>query len=76
MPSNPLDFVETSMTKFKVTLNKELHQVSEVLFILTGNTYCHIQVLCSYVYSLVSMHHVKVGCLLIVNGGMHLVKEL
>ena len=48
----------------------------KVLVVLTGDTSCHGQGLCSAVYSLVSMHHGMVGCIFVVNGDMHLLREL
>ena len=46
------------------------------MVLLTVDTSCHIQVLCIDVYALISMHHGKVSCLIIVNGDSHLVREL
>ena len=64
------------MPKFKSPLQKEILQVGEVLFILTGDTYCHVQRLISSLYSILSMHHEKLGCLLIVNGDRSLVRDI
>ena len=76
LPSNPLDCRETSIPKFKVSLQKEFLQLGEVMVILTGDTSCHIQGLCIDEYDLVSMQHEKVSCLLIVNGDSHLVRDI
>ena len=74
LTSNPLDYRKTSVPKFKTPLQKELLQVGEVLFLLTGDTSCHIQGLSSAVYAIVSMQHGELSCLLIVNGYCHLVR--
>ena len=50
--------------------------MSEVLFLLTDEKSYHGQELCSAIYSLVSMQHSKMGCLLIVNDNRHLFREL
>ena len=64
------------MPNFKVPLHIDLLQVCGVLVIITGDTFCHSQVLHSSVYALVIMKHGKVGCLLIVNVGMPLIRDL
>ena len=71
-----MDCGETSIPKSKMPLQKELLQVGEVLVLLTDDTSCHGQGICIYVYSIVIMHHGKVGCMLIVNGNMHLVRDI
>ena len=76
LSSNPLDCVETSVPSFKVPLKKELLQVGDFLFLITGDTSCHIQGLRSSVYSILIMRHVKVSCLLILDGDRHLVRYL
>ena len=72
MTSNPLECEETSMPKFKIPLQKELLQVGEVLVLLTCDTSCHIQGLCSAVYALLRMKYGKVICMLIDNGDKYL----
>ena len=64
------------MPKSKIQLNKELIQLGEVLFLLYGDTSCHIQGLYSDIYDLIIMQHGKVGFMLIVTGDKHLVREL
>ena len=46
------------------------------MVILTGDTFCNGQKLCSAVYDLVSMQHGNVGFLLILNGDIHRVRNL
>ena len=75
-PSNPLDCGKTSITKFKIKLQKELLQVGEVLLLLAGDISCHNQGPLSDIYDLVHMQHGKVSCLIKVNGDMHLVRDL
>ena len=61
------------MPKFKMPLSKELLQMVEVVFLLSSDTSCHIQVLHSSVYDIIIMHRGKVSCLLIVNCDRYLV---
>ena len=64
------------MAKFIVPLQKDLLQVGEVLFLITGGTSCLIQVILSDVYDLVIMQHGRVVCMRIVNGDRHLVMDI
>ena len=64
------------MPKFKIPLNKDLIQLSEVLVLLSGDTSCHIQGLRSAVYDFVSIQHEKVSFMLIVTVDRHLVRDL
>ena len=51
--------------------------MGEVLVLLTGDTSCNSQgLLRSTVYSLVGMHNEKVGCMIVVNGDRHLVRNI
>ena len=51
-------------------------QVDKVLVILTGDTSFRSQRIHSSVNDFVSMQHGKVSCILVVNGDMHLFREL
>ena len=64
------------MPKFKIALHKEIVKVGEILVLLTVDTHCHGQGLCSSVYDLVSMQHGKVVFLFIANCDRHLVRRL
>ena len=64
------------MLKFKMSLQKELLTVGDVLVLLTGDKSFHAQGLLSAVYSIVSMHHGKVVFMLNNNGYRHLVGDL
>ena len=50
--------------------------MGEVLVPLAGDKSCNIQGLCSAVYGLLSIHHGKPSCLLIVNGDRCLVRDI
>ena len=76
LPSNPLDCVETSMPKFKVTLQKDILHLVEVMAILAGDTSCHIQGLRSVLYALVIMNRGKMSFMIIDNGDSHLVRDI
>ena len=76
LTSNTLDCGKTSSPKLKILQKKELIQVGEVLIILTGDTYCHIQGLYSALYALRSMQNGKVSCMLILNSDRHLLRDL
>ena len=60
------------MLKFKILLQKEILQVVEVLVLLTSDTSFISQGLLISIYALVSIHHGKVSCLLLVNGDINL----
>ena len=64
------------MYKFKMTLQKELLQVGDILILLTGDTYCHGQGLFSSVYAILIMYHGNLGCMFIATGDMHLVRDI
>ena len=64
------------MHKFKIPLQKELLQVGEIMVIITGDTLCHGQVICSALYALVIMQHQNVSCLFIVNGDNNMIREI
>ena len=67
---------ETSITKFKIPLYKDLLQVDEIMVLISVDTSYHIQGIRSSVYALVIMHHGKVSFIIIVNSDGHLVREL
>ena len=46
------------------------------MVLLAGDIYCYNQVIFSSKYSLISMLHGKLSCLLIVNDDRHLIREL
>ena len=64
------------MPKFKIALQKNLIQVDDILVLIIGDTLYHGQVLCSPVYTLVSIQYGKVSGLFIVNRYSHLVRDI
>ena len=50
--------------------------MGEVLFLLTGDTSCYIQVIRSYLYALAIIQHGKLIFLIILNGDSLLVRDL
>ena len=64
------------MTKFKNPPQEYLLQVCDILVLLTNDTPCHIQVLCSDLYDILSIRHGNLGCFTIVNGDRNLVRDL
>ena len=64
------------MTNFKIPLQKELLQVGDILILLTGDAYCHGQVIFSSVYAILIMYHGNLGCMFIATGYMHLFRDI
>ena len=50
--------------------------MGEIIVLITGDTLCHDQIICSDIYALVSMQYGKVSCLFIVNSYSNLVRDI